>query len=43
MVVERAGKACDRSEKRKRLSCVARIDLRKIKISIGRPETKQRK
>ena len=29
--------------KRKRLSCGARIDLRKIKISIGRPETKQRK
>ena len=41
MVVERASKECDRSEKKKRLNCGARIDLRKLKISIGRPETKK--
>ena len=42
LVVERVSKGCDKLEK-KRLNCGERIDQRKVKIIIGRPEMKQRK
>ena len=42
MVVERASKGCDRSEKRKRLNCGAGIDQRKVEIIVGRPEIKRK-